>query len=187
MASWLKDLSMRGDAPVQRVASLPAQIQASKEKLGACAGMAIKVTFYRTPKGEVYYMDDVYQHAKRQIHQPASPELVAGFKEKMGFIRQRFKHNARAVDSCLSGMADPPTLLEVLTAAFVVNGGVLFKHGDDSCDPRENREEIELNELMQEIQELSQGNADYSRHSKGNEDAVGAPKKGIASLSEQGR
>ena len=106
-------------------------------------------------------MDDVYQHAKRQIHQPATPELVTGFKEKMGFIRRRYKHNARTVDSCLSGMGDPPTLLEVLTAAFVVNGGVLFKHGDDGAGPEAaagaNQEELELNELMQEIQELSRG------------------------------
>ena len=101
-------------------------------------------------------MDDVYQHAKRQIHQPATPELVTGFKEKMQFIRSRFKHNARTVDSCLSGMGNPPTLLEVLTAAFVVNGGVLFKHG---ARPEEEEgatdNELELNELMQEIQELS--------------------------------
>lgn len=102
-------------------------------------------------------MDDVYQHAKRQIHQPATPELVTGFKEKMQFIRSRFKHNARTVDSCLSGMGNPPTLLEVLTAAFVVNGGVLFKHGarpeEEEEGPTDN--ELELNELMQEIQELS--------------------------------
>lgn len=101
-------------------------------------------------------MDDVYQHAKRQMHQPATPELVTGFKEKMEFIRRRYKHNAKTVDSCLSGMGNPPTLLEVLTAAFVVNGGVLFKHGDQS-EEEEVDGDLELNELMQEIQELSKG------------------------------
>lgn len=99
-------------------------------------------------------MDDVYQHAKRQLHQPATPELVTGFKDKMEFIRRRYKHNAKTVASCLSGMGDPPTLLEVLTAAFVVNGGVLFKHGSEADD-----EELELNELMQEIQKLSKDQA----------------------------
>lgn len=99
-------------------------------------------------------MDDVYQHAKRQMYQPATPELVAGFKEKMEFIRRRYKHNAKTVDSCLSGMGHPPTLLEVLTAAFVVNGGVLFKHGDQSEDDA-NDEELELNALIEEIQELA--------------------------------
>ena len=121
-------------------------------------------------------MDDVYQHAKRQIHQPATPELVAGFKEKMGFIRRRYKHNARTVDSCLSGMGNPPTLLEVLTAAFVVNGGVLFKHGDDGAGQEAaeaNQEELELNELMQEIQELSRG----AGPSQSCEDAHCGPKK----------
>lgn len=100
-------------------------------------------------------MDDVYQHAKRQMHQAATPELVAGFREKMEFIRLKYKHNAKTVDSCLSGMGDPPTLLEVLTAAFVVNGGVLFKHGDQTEDAAHDDEEFELNELMQEIQELA--------------------------------
>lgn len=98
----------------------------------------------------------MYQHAKRQMHQAATPELVAGFREKMEFIRRRYKHNAKTVDSCLSGMGNPPTLLEVLTAAFVVNGGVLFKHGDRTEDGAHD-EELELNELMQEIQELSKG------------------------------
>ena len=102
-------------------------------------------------------MDDVYQHAKRQIHQPATPELVIGFKDKMQFIRKRFKHNAKTVDSCLSGMGDPPTLLEMLLAAFVVNGGLLFKHGARMEEEEIDDNELELNELMQEIQELSRG------------------------------
>lgn len=106
-------------------------------------------------------MDDVYQHAKRQIHQPAGPEMVTGFKEKMEFIRKRFKHNAKTVDSCLNGIGSPPTLLEVLTAAFVVNGGGLFKHGasteaEGGGEREEEEEDLELNELMQEIQELSE-------------------------------
>ena len=98
-------------------------------------------------------MDDVYKHAIKQLQTEATPELVAGFKAKMEFIRGRYKHNAKAVESCLKGMGDPPTLLELLTAAFVVNGGVLFKHGERIDDEEE--EERELNQLMQEIQEMT--------------------------------
>jgi len=116
--------------------------------------------------------NDVYAHAVRQIQQPATPELVKGFREQMLFIRERYKHNAKTVDSCLGGMRDPPTLLELLTAAFVVNGGVLFKHGapqpgeDDGEGGGETLEEdhagdkddeLELNALMQEISELGKG------------------------------
>ncbi len=106
--------------------------------------------------------NDVYAHAVRQIQQPATPELVKGFREQMLFIRERYKHNAKTVDSCLGGMRDPPTLLELLTAAFVVNGGVLFKHGapppgeeeGETARDKDDRDELELNALMQEISEL---------------------------------
>ena len=98
-------------------------------------------------------MDDVYQHAKRQLHQPAPPELIMGFKEQMEFIRSKFKHNARTVDSCMTGIGAQPTLQEILTAAFVVNGGVLFKHGENPME--DGAADLELNELMQEINELS--------------------------------
>ena len=107
--------------------------------------------------------NDVYAHAVRQIQQHATPELVQGFREQMMFIRERYKHNAKTVDSCLKGMGDPPTLLELLTAAFVVNGGVLFKHGvphtdteADSHTPlKDEEEELELSALMDEISELT--------------------------------
>lgn len=109
--------------------------------------------------------NDVYAHAVRQIQQPATPELVKGFREQMLFIRERYKHNAKTVDSCLGGMRDPPTLLELLTAAFVVNGGVLFKHGapqppgEDGdggglAETDRDADDLELNALMEEISEL---------------------------------
>jgi hypothetical protein len=107
---------------------------------------------------------DEYAHAVRQIQQYATPELVQGFREQMLFIRERYKHNAKTVDSCLRGIGDRPTLLELLTAAFVVNGGVLFKHGVPHADPKtgsshaaleEEEEELELSALMDEISELT--------------------------------
>lgn len=109
--------------------------------------------------------NDEYAHAVKQIQQHATPELVQGFKEQMLFIRERYKHNAKTVDSCLRGIGDRPTLLELLTAAFVVNGGVLFKHGVPHADAKtgsshaaleeEEEEELELSALMDEISELT--------------------------------
>jgi hypothetical protein len=96
--------------------------------------------------------DDVYEHALRQVHRAAPPELVAGFRQKMDFIKLRYKHNEKTVESCLRGMGDEPTLLQLLTAAFVVNGGVLFKHGP--LLDEEEREEQELSRLIQEFDEL---------------------------------
>ena len=96
--------------------------------------------------------DDVYEHALRQVHRAAPTELVAGFRQKMEFIKLRYKHNEKTVESCLRGLGDEPTLLQLLTAAFVVNGGVLFKHGP--LLDEEEREEQELSRLMEEFDEL---------------------------------
>jgi hypothetical protein len=96
--------------------------------------------------------DDVFEHAMRQVYRPAAPELVAGFREKMDFIKLRYKHNERTVESCLNGLGPSPTLLQLLTAAFVVNGGVLFKHGPTLDE--EETEEQELSKLIQEFDQL---------------------------------
>lgn len=94
----------------------------------------------------------MFEHALKQVYCPAAPELVAGFKSKMEFIKTRYKHNERAVESCMKGLGDKPTLLHILTAAFVLNGGVLFKHGPTLQE--EENDELELSKLIQEFDEL---------------------------------
>ena len=81
-------------------------------------------------------------------------------KEKMNFIKVRYKHNKKTVESCLRGLGGEPTLLQLLTAAFVVNGGVLFKHGP--LLDEEEREEHELSKLIQEFDELGADHGDHS-------------------------
>jgi hypothetical protein len=94
-------------------------------------------------------MDDEFKDAMKQIFREAPPELVAGFKKKMSFIQGQYKHSKTTVQSCLDGMADPPSLLELLTAAYVINGGLLFKHGEE-------QEEVDddYTTLMREMEEL---------------------------------
>ena len=94
-------------------------------------------------------MDDVFKDAMKHIFREAPPELVTGFKKKMNFIQGQYKHSKTTVQSCLDGMADPPSLLELLTAAYVINGGLLFKHGEDgeACDD-------DYTQLMREMEEL---------------------------------
>lgn len=96
--------------------------------------------------------DDMFKHATKQVFREAPPELVAGFREKMEFIKVRYKHNEKTVQSCLDGMSSPPTLLELLTAAYVVNGGLLFKHGP--MIEEEEDSEREFNELIRDIEKL---------------------------------
>jgi hypothetical protein len=100
----------------------------------------------------VIRQDDVFEHAIKQVHRPATPEMVAGFREKMDFIKLRYKHNEKTVESCLKGLGAEPTLLQLLTAAFVVNGGVLFKHGP--LLDEEEQGELELSRLIQEFDEI---------------------------------
>jgi hypothetical protein len=99
-------------------------------------------------------MDDVFADAMHQIHREAPPELVKGFKEQMRFISTRFRHTSKTVASCLAGLSEAPTLLELLTAAFVVNGGVLFKYDLDAGDEPEPLEDLEL-DFMKAIEDLS--------------------------------
>jgi hypothetical protein len=98
-------------------------------------------------------MDDAYRYALSQVNKPASGELVTGFKEKIEFIKARYKHSEKSVSSCLAGLGGSPTLLELLVAAFVVNGGILFKHGPSVEE--EEQDENELSKLIQEIENLT--------------------------------
>jgi len=95
-------------------------------------------------------MDDVFKDAMKEIFRDAPPELVTGFKEKMRFIQSQYKHNTTTVQSCLEGMDDPPKLVELLVAAYVVNGGLLFKHGEMAAE----EDDEAYTRLMQEMEEL---------------------------------
>jgi hypothetical protein len=125
------------------------------------------------PEPGIRHQDDVFEHAMRQVPPPvvaragckltatraqvyraAAPEMVSGFREKMDFIKVRYKHNEKTVESCLNGLGDAPTLLQLLTAAFVVNGGVLFKHGPNLEE--QEAEQEELSKLIQEFDQLRQ-------------------------------
>ena len=93
-------------------------------------------------------MNDVFMDAMRQVDREAPPELVNGFRDKMRSIQAQYKHTETTVQSCLDGLSESPTLLELLTAAFVVNGGVLFKY---DLDP-EDTEEQEFTSFIKEME-----------------------------------
>ena len=97
-------------------------------------------------------MSEVYKDTLKEIYREAPPEMVSGFRKKMGFIQDRYKHSKKTVQSCLEGMGDPPTLVELLAAAYLVNGGLLFKHEDALDDPED---DLEYNKLMLEMEALN--------------------------------
>lgn len=101
-------------------------------------------------------MDNVFKDAMTQIHNPAPTELTRGFKEQMLFIKHRFKHTSTAVTSCLSALGESPTLLELLAAAFVVNGGILFKYSLDSeGSDSDTHPDVDLTSFIKEIEGIS--------------------------------
>jgi hypothetical protein len=108
-------------------------------------------------------MGDVFQDAMKEIFREAPPELVAGFKKKMGFIQDQNKHSRKTVQNCLDGLKDPPALVELLAAAYVVNGGLLFKHGPDPPEQgpsrgsknTETEEDLDYSKLLEEMDNLN--------------------------------
>ncbi len=98
-------------------------------------------------------MSDVYKDTMKEIFREAPPELVEGFKKKMGFIQDQYQHSKKTVQSCLEGMADPPTLVELLAAAYLVNGGLLFKHEGEQKTDQLSSDELES--FLHSIEELS--------------------------------
>lgn len=102
-------------------------------------------------------MDDVFKDAMKQVFREAPPELVEGFRKKLVFIQRQNKHCTTTVQSCLDGMADPPTFLELLTAAYVVNGGLLFKHVEEDVEELDddNDNDDEYKRLLREMDELN--------------------------------
>jgi hypothetical protein len=114
-------------------------------------------------------MDDVFKDAMKQVFREAPPELAEGFRQKLVFIQGQNRHCTTTVQSCLDGMADPPSLLELLTAAYVVNGGLLFKHceeeeADGTTAAATGDEEEEYAQLLREMDELHCGGGPTSTH-----------------------
>ena len=99
-------------------------------------------------------MEDEFEHALMEAGLPVSDEFAEAIRENLGFIRARYQHKERAVDSCLKALGDKPTLIQVLVAAYVLNGGVSLKYnmGDSLKDKEKESEEFE--QLLKEIREL---------------------------------
>lgn len=108
-------------------------------------------------------MANEFKDTMGQVFREAPPEMVEGFRRKMQFIQAQYKHSKTTVQSCLDGMADPPSLLELITAAYVINGGLLFKHGDDEDEEsgmpvtgrKVESEEESYDRLIREMDELN--------------------------------
>ena len=101
-------------------------------------------------------MEDEFEHALMEVEIPVSDEFTEAIKENLSFIRARYAHKERTVDSCLKGLGDKPTLMKVLIAAYVLNGGVSLKYnmGDSSSLKEQEKDAEEFEQLLKEIRDL---------------------------------
>jgi len=101
----------------------PAQLETPTEQAGGACDRYVKDLEH---PGE-----NTFDHVLQEINKPAPPQLVQGVLTRLRAIRQRYYSDGeKTLQSCihnLSAVGGPP-LLHVLTAAYVVNGGVLLKH-----------------------------------------------------------
>ena len=110
---------LRGTMQPQPETPEPAQLERAQ---GACD---------RYVKDLEHPAENTFDHVLQEIHKPAPPQLVQGVLARLRAIRKRYYSDGeKTLQSCihnLSAVGGPP-LLHVLTAAYVVNGGVLLKH-----------------------------------------------------------
>jgi hypothetical protein len=94
---------------------------------------------------------DLFLSALHALHDEAPIELLKSLRDSLEHIRAHNPQSAQTAEACLAGLAsDSCTLLHVLTAAYLINGGVMLKH----TLPEE--QELTLTELEAELQSLTE-------------------------------
>ena len=93
-------------------------------------------------------MEDEFEHSMMEAGEPAPERFVKEFTQTMRLVSARHPHTARAVESCLKGLAGTPTMLHVLVAAYVLNGGIPIKY-DFGEEVEE--DDAELDRFLNEI------------------------------------
>ena len=104
--------------------------------------------------------NDLFQSTFIEIHQEAPAELLKSLRERLEHIRANNPQSAQTAEACLRGLApDNSTLLHVLTAAYLINGGVMLKHNainTEAVDESDEREgDFDFRELEEELKNFS--------------------------------
>jgi hypothetical protein len=80
-----------------------------------------------TSRGKV--TDDLFITTLHELHCEAPIELLTSLRSQLGQIKLNNPNCAQTAEACLNGLAsDRSSLLHVLTAAYLINGGVMIKH-----------------------------------------------------------
>jgi hypothetical protein len=101
-------------------------------------------------------MVDLFQSTLSELHQEAPIELLRSLRTRLEGMRDTNPNSARAAEACLHALAsDSSPLLHVLTAAYIVNGGVMLKQlaADDAAEEAPDLD-FNFRELEEELAQL---------------------------------
>ncbi len=80
--------------------------------------------------------NDLFTTALQELHSRAPIELLSSLRAQLEQIKLTNPNSAQTARACLEGLeSDQSTLLHVLTAAYLINGGVMLKHQAEPEDP----------------------------------------------------
>ena len=105
--------------------------------------------------------NDLFQSTFIELHHEAPAELVRSLRESLDHIRTHNPQSAQTAEACLRGLAsDGCTLLHVLTAAYLINGGVMLKHHTIDAEKLEEEAEtdpgFDFKDLEEELNRFSE-------------------------------
>jgi len=106
--------------------------------------------------------NDLFQSTFIELHQEAPTELLKSLRERLEYIRANNPQSAQTAEACLRGLSpDNSTLLHVLTAAYLINGGVMLKHhaideGKEDETAGEGERDFDFKELEEELNRFSE-------------------------------
>lgn len=73
--------------------------------------------------------NDLFITTLHELHSEAPAELLSSLRAQLKQIRSTNPNCAQTAEACLEALAsDQSSLLHVLTAAYLINGGVMIKH-----------------------------------------------------------
>ena len=89
--------------------------------------------------------NDLFITTLHELHCEAPIELLTSLRTQLEQIKSTNPNCAQTAEACLKGLSsDRSSLLHVLTAAYLINGGVMIKHQAVSDDEKRgsNREAL---------------------------------------------
>ena len=86
---------------------------------------------------------DLFLTTLHDLHSEAPKEMLNSLREHLQRVKQRNPNSARTAEACLAGIqSDSSTLLHVLTAAYLINGGVMLKHTGGEAEDRADQDPV---------------------------------------------